>query len=63
MSSLIIYWVDDLSPLNYPECKELEQMGQIVSLTPHEVLISNPRTNRKAAVKQMGDPTAPAWRE
>lgn len=60
MIPLIIYWVDDLTLVNYAERKELEQNGQIVSLTPHEVLLLNPRTSRKAAVKRMGDPSAPA---
>jgi hypothetical protein len=57
--SLIIYWVDTLKLLTYAERKALEQTGQIVSLTPHEVLLGDPVSGRKIAVKRMGDPAAP----
>jgi hypothetical protein len=58
-SDLVIYWSDTLVTLTYAERKYLEQSGVIVSLTPHEVLIEDPATKRKVAVRRHGDPAAP----
>lgn len=57
--TLVIYWADTLVLLTYVERKNLEQIGRLVSLTPSEVLIDDPRNGRKVVVKRMGDPTAP----
>lgn len=58
--SLIIYWADTQRLLTYMERKAMEQEGEIVSLTPHEVLLAD-RSSRKVVVKRMGDPAIPKF--
>ena len=57
--TLVIYWTDTYVPLTYLERQELEFKGEVISVTPQEILIRNNLVNRLAAIRQIGDPFAP----
>lgn len=57
--TLVIYWTDSRALLSYQERKDLEFYGQVVSVTPLEILVENPMTGRKAAIVGTSDKSAP----
>jgi hypothetical protein len=57
--SLVIFWTDTRLVLSYREKKDIEFYGNVVSVTPFEVLIENPMTGRTASIRGVGDPHAP----
>lgn len=59
-STLVIYWTDSRALLTYQERKDLEFYGQIVSVSPYEVVVENPFVGRRAAIVGEDDDTAPS---
>lgn len=57
--TLVIYWTDTRELLTYSEKQDLEFMGNLISVTPQELLIESPMTGRKAAIRGVTDEFAP----
>lgn len=58
--TLVVYWTDTRALLTYSERQSLEMEGMVISLTPSEILIADPVSGRKAAIRGTTDPHAPS---
>ena len=59
-ADLIIYWAESREPLTYRERREVEGIAILEAITPAEILLVVPGTERRmVVVRQAGDRHAP----